>query len=189
MFAFLHAARVELAEIHPGLPAIAIAVLVGAVVWLWRRYHAKSFEALPKPLQALPAVVLSGLIAAATNGLDPIPVLVDAIGAALAAIGGHHGLAKFLLPQGPSSKPPAPPPAALLLLLVLPLAIGCGGATQAEIKHAAECATLDEFYAAAAHEIVGTGVCDSVDRVEQCVPYAALEELYVQSAKAHGCTS
>lgn len=188
MFAFLHAARVELAEIHPGLPAIAIAVLVGAVVWLWRRYHAQSFEALPRKIQALPAVVLSGLLAAAANGLDPIPVLVDAIGAALAAIGGHHGLAKFLLPQGPSPKP-ATPPATLLLLLVLPLAIGCGGATQVEIKHAAECATLDEFYAAAAAEIVGTGVCDSVERVEQCVPYAALEELYVQSAKAHGCTS
>lgn len=89
-----------------------------------------------------------------------------------------------------SAPPKVPPPLTLLLLAFLSVgaASGCGGVSQQEVKHAAECATLEEFYAAGAQELIARGVCDHVERVEQCAPYAVLEELYVESVKARRCT-
>lgn len=114
----------------------------------------------------------------------------DAIWALLAVVSPGLVFKRPDAAQAPGASPKLPPPLPLLLLAVLSvgLASGCGGVSQQEVKHAAECSTLEEFYAASAKELIDRGLCDHVTRVEQCAPYAVLEELYIESVKARRCT-
>lgn len=149
MIHLLHTIRAELAEVHPAAPAIALAIVVGGLIYAWRKLHPVSFERIPKPIQSLPAVLLSALVAALSSGGDGWQPVLDAIAGAvlgLTSVGGHHALKLSPLPylggafpaagedfagrrdqidalKELSRKSKAPPP---LLLLALPLLIaGC----------------------------------------------------------------
>lgn len=98
---------IYLTQIHPQLPVIILAVLVGGLVYGLRRWQPALFARLPKPLQSLPAVLVAALLAAvpmalgAATPLDAARLVVEAV---LVAIGGHHAVAKWLLPQPEKAK-------------------------------------------------------------------------------------
>lgn len=91
-----------LTDIHPQAAVIILAVIVGGLVYGLRHWRPALFERLPKPLQSLPAVLAAAALAAvplalgAATPLDAARLVVEAV---LVAIGGHHALAKWLLPQ------------------------------------------------------------------------------------------
>ena len=168
MLAFLHAARAELAAVHPLLPYLAIAVLVGGVVYAWRRLAPSSFQKLPDSVQALPAVMLSAVLAAASTGDDAGlgRVLVEiALGAfsGLLPVGGHEALKRSPLPylggawpaagtnersMGAklSSKKPPPLPIVLVLLGLLGVFTPSCGPTFEEACTAADLAAIERAY-------------------------------------------
>ena len=86
--------RTYLEAIHPLLPYLLFAGLSGLVVWAWRTYAPRSFEVVPKSLQALPALLISGLMAGFTaSELDSLiaETLVGVL-SGLLAVGGHEAL-------------------------------------------------------------------------------------------------
>lgn len=91
-----------LTTVHPQLPTLLLAVLVGGIVYGLRRWQPTLFARLPKPLQSLPAVLVAAALAAvplaigAATLLDAARLVVEAV---LVAIGGHHVAAKWVLPQ------------------------------------------------------------------------------------------
>lgn len=110
MLAFLTSARADLAAIHPAAPAIALALIVGAIIYAWRKLHPTSFERIPKPIQSLPAVLLSALVAALSSGGDGWQPVLDAIAGVfvgLIPIGGH-----WVAKLGPGPYVGGAPPAA-----------------------------------------------------------------------------
>lgn len=148
MLAFLHAARAALAAVHPLLPFICIAAIVGGLVYLWRRFSPTTFDKLPPQIQALPALLISAILAGASSGGDVGRMMIDAaIGAfsGLLSVGGHEALKRlpgpYLGGKWPaagldmkgmekvlsSRKPPPLPPVTMLLLLALGL-LSCSGA-------------------------------------------------------------
>lgn len=100
----------DLTQIHPQLPTLLLAVLVGGTVYALRRWQPALFERLPKPLQSLPAVLVAAALAAvplalgAATPVDAARVVVEAV---LVAIGGHHAIAKWLLPQPADTERPS----------------------------------------------------------------------------------
>lgn len=101
MFELLQRFRAELAELHPALPAIVLALVVGGLIYAWRRLHPRSFERVPKPVQALPAVLISVALAAASSGGDALKAVLDALAGVfvgLIPIGGHHVLKESPIP-------------------------------------------------------------------------------------------
>lgn len=77
----------------------ALAIVVGALVWAWRRWWPRSFERLPARFQALPPAILG---AVAGGGLSSPQGLVEMVvgaafgaGAGLMATGGHEALKRL----------------------------------------------------------------------------------------------
>lgn len=93
---------IYLTQIHPQLPVLILAVIVGGLVYGLRRWQPTLFARLPKPLQSLPAVLVAAALAAvpmALGAATPLEAARLVVEAVLVAIGGHHALAKWLLPQ------------------------------------------------------------------------------------------
>ncbi len=90
----LESARESLASIHPQLPVAALAVLVGALIWLLKVVWPEGFARLPKKAQAYPALVLGAVLGALSGTGDPMAILSDALFGGLlggvTAVGGHH---------------------------------------------------------------------------------------------------
>ena len=95
--------REWLTAIDPRLPAALLAVVVGGVVWAWRKYWPASFAKLPPRWQGLPAMLLGAVVAALSSGQDVIGAILEAAagaGVGLAAVGGHHAVVKRLMGGG-----------------------------------------------------------------------------------------
>lgn len=93
---------IYLTQIHPQLPVLILAVIVGGLVYGLRRWQPTLFARLPKPLQSLPAVLVAAALAAvpmALGAATPLEAARLVVEVVLVAIGGHHALAKWLLPQ------------------------------------------------------------------------------------------
>ena len=94
--------RDTLASIHPLLPYLTIALLVGLAIWLWRTYSPRTFELLPPAVQSLPAVLLSAVLTAASSGSTTVGhAMVEAVIGALSglvAVGGHEALRRAPVP-------------------------------------------------------------------------------------------
>lgn len=89
-------------NIHPNLPGLLLAMIVGGIVYGLRRWQPALFARLPKPLQSLPAVLVAAALAAvplALGAATPLEAARLVAEAVLVAIGGHHAVAKWLLPQ------------------------------------------------------------------------------------------
>ena len=68
--------------------------------------------------------------------------------------------------------------------LVLALALAgaaCGGQKPACSPEAT--AAVKELYAAAVQDVIGSGACDKVQRVENCAAYMAVEANYVAALR------
>lgn len=89
-------------SIHPQLPTLLLALIVGGLVYAMRRWRPHAFERLPRSLQSLPATLIAAALAAVPVALGQA-TLADAarmtVEAVLVAIGGHHAIAKWILPQ------------------------------------------------------------------------------------------
>ncbi len=88
----MHEIRIYLDAVDPRLWPLCLALAVGAVVFVWRKAHPRSFERLPRPWQSLPAVVLAAVVSGAT-GADVVQMVVEAIAGGFSgvlAVGGHH---------------------------------------------------------------------------------------------------
>jgi hypothetical protein len=66
---------------------------------------------------------------------------------------------------------------------------GCAATPAAEAAKAAECAAVKEFYEEASDKLIAAGQCDAHERVEDCAPYALLEEVYVATMLERRCAS
>lgn len=91
--------KAALDAIHPSAFYALIAVIVGGVIYFWRKVHPSSFEALPKSVQDFPAVLFGAFLGAVGTGLNPIGALAGAL-SGLCSIGGHHVLKRSPLPYG-----------------------------------------------------------------------------------------
>ena len=93
----LLALRNQLKAIHPQLPMLLLAGSIGGLLYSWRKLFPASFEALPKPIQALAPTVLGMLVGGAT-GTDIADTITQAIAGALAGLSasGGHGVLKRL---------------------------------------------------------------------------------------------
>lgn len=112
--------RTALADANPALPYLVIPAIAWLVVYLWRRFSMSSFEKLPDSVQALPAMLLSAILSAASSGGDFKKALLDTVVgfvSGLTAVGLHHALKAAPGPYqgGPPVKnetPTIPAPAA-----------------------------------------------------------------------------
>ena len=69
------------------------------------------------------------------------------------------------------------------LVCALALACGaCGGAQKPACSPESK-AAVKELYAAAARDVISSGSCDKVQRVETCSAYMAVEANYVAALK------
>lgn len=204
MLAFLTSARADLAAFHPAAPAVVLALIVGAVIYAWRKLHPTSFQKLPDSLQSLPAMVLSALVAALSSGDDGWRPVVDAIAGVfvgLIPIGGHHLLkaapGRYLGGTWPaagldmkgaekamqaklSSKRPGPPPmppTAVVLAVALVLT-GCPPSNPA-------CSEADLVQIEASYQAELAGACygfgeDCPDKPKIDAKYRRLREDWVR---------
>jgi hypothetical protein len=195
MIEFLVAARAALAQVHPSLPFLVTAAIVGSLVWLWKKVHAKSFDGLPTGLKAIPGLVIAGLLSAMSTDGPILTVIVDAVIGGFTAAGGHHALKDISwLPYGnpPKEDAPKPPVLPLLLLLVAALALGNSGCASAQEKAKtaqvdAECAAVRSFFKDARKKLIKEGGCSGVSVVGACIPYVTLRETYLASLKRLQC--
>lgn len=91
-----------LTQVHPQLPTVLLAVLVGGIVYGLRLWRPSIIERLPPQLQSLPAMLVAtalGAIPMALGAATPAETVRIVIEAVLVAIGGHHAAAKWVLPQ------------------------------------------------------------------------------------------
>jgi hypothetical protein len=114
--------RDQLALIHPSLPLLLIAGVVGMILYCWRRFAPASFESLPKPIQALLPTLIGALIggASASDLTQMIQQAFEGAFVGLTAMGGHEfllrmpgpytgGSVRGLVAQRRKSEPPEPP--------------------------------------------------------------------------------
>lgn len=91
-----------LTNIHPQLPTVLLAVLVGGIVYGLRLWRPAIVDRLPPQLQSLPAILVAtalGAIPMALGASTPAETFRIVLEAVLVAIGGHHAAAKWVLPQ------------------------------------------------------------------------------------------
>lgn len=124
--------HMTLAGIDEQSKHIAIAVIIGGCVALLKRFAPSWFAALPRGLQAAPAILLGAGLATILG--DDHAIRDAALGAldGILAIGGHHTLKR-------AKVPPVPPAAGLVALL---WAFGCAELRQANDARIALCDAL-----------------------------------------------
>lgn|SRR5262245_40718602 len=107
-----------LAKLDPRLFYAAVAGLTWLLIWLWRKYLPRAWEAATRrspTLQQLPALVLAALMSAAPAigrpALDVVQqVVFGLIIGALPAIGLHTAMKETPLIPYTGGKPAGPPP-------------------------------------------------------------------------------
>jgi hypothetical protein len=68
------------------------------------------------------------------------------------------------------------------------LCLGCSPSKPAEdAKRAAACVVVERSYTEAANGVIDAGTCDKHERIEDCPPYRAIEELYTASIRELRC--
>lgn len=68
------------------------------------------------------------------------------------------------------------------------LCLSCAPSKPAEdAKRAAACVVVERSYTEAVNTLIDGGHCDHVQRIEDCKPYLAFEELYTASIRELRC--
>lgn len=130
---FLTAWHRYLDSLYPGLWNATVAALVVFLIWLLKKVRPDLFAKLPPAVQALPAVVLSGLVSG-LSAFEPtiLAFLTQLIGGGIAggaaAVGMHHMLKESPLPYGNPPKAPSSkkgPSIVTLIAICLLAVIAC----------------------------------------------------------------
>lgn len=90
--------KAYLDSIDPRLFYLAVALVIGAIIFGWKKIHSTSFYKLPGRYRALPAAIL-GAIASASTSSELKRAVVDAVigvFAGITAVGGHEFLTRLL---------------------------------------------------------------------------------------------
>jgi hypothetical protein len=93
----MHEFKAYLDAIDPRLFYIGIAMLVGAVIFGWKKVHPASFFRLPTQYRALPAVIL-GAVTSASGASEIKRAIIDAVigvFAGITAVGGHEAVSRL----------------------------------------------------------------------------------------------
>lgn len=69
------------------------------------------------------------------------------------------------------------------LVVALALSMGCAGG-QKRVCTPETRAAIKELYVAAVQDVIGSGACDKVQRVEHCAAYMVVETHYVVALRA-----
>jgi len=94
---FMHEFKAYLDGVDPRLFYIGVALLVGAVIFGWKKIHPDSFFKLPTQYRALPAIIL-GAVTSASSATEIKRAIIDAvigIFAGITAVGGHEAVSRL----------------------------------------------------------------------------------------------
>ena len=94
---FMHEFKAYLDGVDPRLFYIGVALLVGAVIFGWKKIHPDSFFKLPTQYRALPAIIL-GAETSASSATEIKRAIIDAvigIFAGITAVGGHEAVSRL----------------------------------------------------------------------------------------------
>lgn len=74
------------------------------------------------------------------------------------------------------------------LITAAVICLGCSPSEPAETaKREAACVVVERSYTEAVNELIDSSACDHVERIEDCKPYLAFEELYTASIRELRC--
>lgn len=85
----------SLVAFDPRLWPLVIALVVGALYWLFRKFFPTTFDKLPSKLKALPGAVIAALLSGAAAP-DIKEFVIETIIGALTAGGGHEFITRLM---------------------------------------------------------------------------------------------